>query len=37
MEGREAEREIAIVWRPHSALEQNCIPLADHLAQFIGT
>jgi LysR family hydrogen peroxide-inducible transcriptional activator len=37
MEGREAEREIAIVWRPHSALEQNCIPLADHLAQFVGT
>ncbi|MCV6547380.1 MAG: LysR substrate-binding domain-containing protein [Cohaesibacter sp.] len=36
MEGEEVDRELALVWRPHSALEQNCPPLADHLARFVG-
>lgn len=36
MEGHEAERELALVWRPQSALEQNCVPLADHLMEFVG-
>lgn len=36
MDGREAERDLALVWRAQSALEQNCMPLADHLAAFAG-